>query len=124
MDELTDIRGGIPADPRAEIARLEGLVEQLEAKIEGCHKFILAARVAMGLGAALLAFGLLGAIRLDGLGLLGGMAALLGGIVVSGTNRSTANEAQEQLAAANRDRAALIGLIELRVVGQQATTLH
>ena len=120
MDDLTSI----PADPRAEIARLEERIEALAATIESCRKFMLAARVGMALGAILLAGGVVGAIRLDGLGLTGAIVALLGGIVVSGSNRSTANEAAGQLAAAERDRAALIGLIELRVVGEQATTLH
>jgi hypothetical protein len=122
MDERTDF-----ADPHTEIARLEQRIEQLEAKIESCRKFMLAARVALALGGLLLIGGIAGVVRLDGLVLAGAIVAVLGGIVVSGSNRSTANEAAEQLAAAERDRAALIGLIDLRLVGEQAAaspTLH
>jgi hypothetical protein len=48
---------------------------------------------------------------------------VLGGIVVGGSNRSTEQEAAAQMAAAERDRAAMIGLIELRTVAERAT-LH
>jgi hypothetical protein len=51
------------------------------------------------------------------------MAALLGGIVVWGSNGSTANEAANELAAAEANRKALIGLIDLRVVAERST-LH
>ena len=83
------------ADPHVEIERLEARIEELAAKLESCRKFVLAARFAM----------------------------VLGGIVVSGSNASTAKEASAELAMAERDRAAMIGLIELRTVGEQAT-LH
>jgi hypothetical protein len=116
MDEIV-------ADPRAEIERLEARIEELSERIESCRKFMLAARVALALGAILLAAGLLGAIRFDGLMLTGAIAAMLGGVVVLGSNRSTEREALAQRAAAERDRAALIGLIELRIVGERAA-LH
>jgi hypothetical protein len=51
------------------------------------------------------------------------MAALLGGIVVWGSNGSTAKEAEGELAAAEANRKALIGLIDLRVVAERPT-LH
>ncbi len=44
------------------------------------------------------------------------VAALLGGIVVWGSNCSTAKEAAKELAAAEANRAALIEKIDLRVV--------
>ena len=50
-------------------------------------------------------------------------AALLGGIVVWGSNGSTANEADAELAKAETDRRALIGLINLRVIAERPT-LH
>jgi hypothetical protein len=113
MDEIAIDVG----DPHAEIVRLEARIEELAEKLESCRKFVVAARIAMALGGVLLAAGLLGAFRLDALALTGAITAVLGGVVVSGSNGSTARQAAEQLAAAERDRAALIGLIELRVVG-------
>jgi hypothetical protein len=44
------------------------------------------------------------------------VAALLGGIVVWGSNGSTAKDAAKQLATAEADRAALIEKIDLRVI--------
>ena len=119
MDDLT----AAPADPRAEIARLEERIEQLEAKLEGCAKFAAAARFAMLFGAALLLALIFGAISFDPLAMTGAMAAGLGGIVVLGSNKSTAQEAAAQMAEAEAQRAALIGSIELRVV-DDAPTLH
>ena len=44
------------------------------------------------------------------------MAAVLGGIVVAGSNHSTAKEATRELTAAEAKRTALIEQIDLRVV--------
>jgi len=110
-------------DPRDEIERLEAQIEGLAAKIENCRKFILAGRIAAGVGGVLLVALLLGAIRFDLQLMMLAMAALLGGIVVWGSNGSTANEAANELAAAEANRKALIGLIDLRVVAERPT-LH
>jgi hypothetical protein len=103
-------------DAREEIVRLEACIEELAAKIESCRKFILAARVAMWGGGIVLALMLLGAIRADPAAMAGASAALLGGIVVWGSNNSTANEARKELATAEARRAALIETIELRAI--------
>ncbi|CAN0227208.1 unnamed protein product [Phaeothamnion confervicola] len=110
-------------DPRSEIALLEQRIEQLSDKLEGCRKFILAARIAMGVGGALLIALLFGAIRFDPLPMSAGIVGLIGGFVVSGSNRSTAQEAEAELAASEARRAELIGSIGLRVVSEQRT-LH
>lgn len=103
-------------DARDEIVRLEAHIEELAAKIESCRKFILAARVATWGGGIVLALVLLGAIRADPATMAGASAALLGGIVVWGSNNSTANEARKELAAAEARRAALIETIDLRAI--------
>jgi hypothetical protein len=102
-------------DPHDEIVRLEAHIEELEGTIESCRKFILAARIAMAAGA----------VRYDPapMALAAAMAALLGGIVVWGSNGSTAKQAANELAAAETNRAALIGLIDLRVIAA-GETLH
>lgn len=46
----------------------------------------------------------------------GAIAAFLGGIVVCGSNGSTAKEAAKELAAAEADRVALIEMINPRVI--------
>jgi hypothetical protein len=110
-------------DPHAEIERLEAQIEELSARIENCRKFILAGRIAVGIGGILLVALLLGAIRFDLQLMMLAMAALLGGIVVWGSNGSTAKEAASELAAAEANRKALIELIDLRVVAERPT-LH
>src|ERR1700692_2387776 len=110
-------------DPHDEIERLEAQIEELSVKIENCRKFILAGRIAAAAGSVLLVALLLGAIRLDLQLMMLAMAALLGGIVVWGSNGSTANEAQNELTAAEANRKALIGMIDLRVVAERPT-LH
>ena len=94
-------------DARDEIVRLEAHIDELAAKIESCRKFILAARVATWGGGIVLAAMLVGAIRLDPTALAGASAALLGGIVVWGSNNSTAKEARKEVAVAEARRAAL-----------------
>jgi hypothetical protein len=100
-------------DPREEIARLEQRIERLAAKRESCRKFVLASRMAIALGGTFLAAAALGAIRFDALALTAGIAAVLGGVVVLGSNRSTAKEAAAQMAAAEAARSELIAGIEL-----------
>ena len=101
-------------DPHDEIVHLEAHIEELAAKIESCRKFMLASRIAMAGGGIVLAAMFLGAIRFDP----AAVAALLGGIVVWGSNGSTAKEAAKELAAAEADRATLIEMIDLHVIGQ------
>ena len=111
------------SDPHDEIERLEAQIDKLNSKLDGCRKFILVARIAIVGGAILLAAILLGAIAFDPRLLLAAIAALLGGIVVWGSNDSTAKEAAAELASAEADRAALIGRLELHVVTERPT-LH
>jgi hypothetical protein len=103
-------------DPRDEIVRLEAQIEELAAKIESCRKFILAARIATWGGGIVLAAMLVGAIRADPATMAGAAAAVLGGIVVWGSNNSTAKEARKEMAAAEAKRAALIETIDLRAI--------
>jgi hypothetical protein len=85
---LDDHKSG---DPHDEVVRLEERIEDLAEKIESCRKFILASRIAVA----------------------GGVLALLGGIAVWGSNRSTAKQAANELALAESDRSVLIGNMAL-----------
>jgi hypothetical protein len=103
-------------DPRAEIVRLEALIDELAAKIESCRKFVLAARIATWGGGIVLAAMLTGAVRFDPATMAGAAAALLGGIVVWGSNNSTAKEARKEMAMAEAKRVAVIETIDLRAI--------
>jgi hypothetical protein len=104
------------ADPHDEIVRLEEHIEELVAKIESCRKFILASRIAVAGGGVVLAAMPLGALRFDPAVMAAAVAALLGGIVVWGSNDSTAKEAANELASAESDRSALIEKMDLSVI--------
>jgi hypothetical protein len=108
---------------REQIVLLEAQIEVLADKIESCRKFILAARIAVVGGAILLAATLLGAINFDPRALLAASAGVLGGIVVWGSNASTAKEAAAQLARVEVERTALIERLDLQVVAERPT-LH
>lgn len=103
-------------DPHDEIVRREAHIEELAAKIGSCRKFILASRIAMAGGGIVLAAMLLGAVRFDPATMAAAVAAFLGGIVVWGSNGSTAKEAAKELATAEADRAALIEMIDLCLI--------
>ena len=103
-------------DPHEEIVRLEEHIEELDAKIESCRKFILASRIAVVAGGIVFAATLVGAIRFNPGVMAATVAAFLGGIVVWGSNSSTAKEAAKESAAAEADRAALIEIVNPRVI--------
>ena len=67
-------------------------------------------------GGILFAATLLGAIYFDPRVMLAGAAALIGGIVMWGSNVGTAREAAASLAAVEAQRAALIGQLDLHPV--------
>jgi hypothetical protein len=111
------------ADQDSDIAQLEGRIEQLAAELDKCRKYSLAARAMLILGGATLLALVLGLIRFDGLAMAGSIAAILGGIVLWGSNHSTAKEAAAHLAEAEAERNALIDRIDPRVVTLRPT-LH
>jgi hypothetical protein len=109
-------------DPHDEIVRLEERIEGLAAKIESCRKLILLSRIAVTGGVVVLATMLFGAIRFDPGVMAAAVAALLGGIVVWGSNRSTRTEAARDLATAEADRSALIDKMDLSAL--PASPIH
>jgi hypothetical protein len=104
------------SDHRDEIVRLEAQIDELTAKIESCRKFILAGRIAVVGGGAVLTAMVVSAIQFDPSVMALAVTALLGGIVAAGSNRSTAKEAVLELTTAEAKRNALIEQIDLRLV--------
>ena len=104
------------SDHRDEIVLLEAQIDELTAKIESCRKFILAGRIAVMSGGAVLITMLVGAIHFDPSVMALAIAAVLGGIVAAGSNRSTAKEAVHELTTVEAKRKALIEQIDLRLV--------
>jgi hypothetical protein len=98
---MTAINGD---DHHSEIVRPEAQIDELEATIESCRKFILAGRIAVASGGLLLIAMLVGGIQFNPsvMGIAG--TAVLGGIVAVGSNRSTAKEALRELTALEAKR--------------------
>jgi hypothetical protein len=122
LDEDDELRAADVPDEnlRDAIVRLEDRIEELSQSIESCRKVMLASRIAIAAGAALLLVLVIGAIGFDPLAMVAGFAAVIGGIVLLGSNSSTAQQASAAVRATEAQRAALIGRIELRVVSGQS----
>jgi hypothetical protein len=104
------------SDLHENITQLEAEIERLAEAAERCWKIIQVSKAAIVIGALLLVAILLGFVRADAMPLFGSLAAIIGGIVVFGSNSSTAKQMAERIAAAEAERAALIGGIDLRLV--------
>jgi small neutral amino acid transporter SnatA (MarC family) len=111
-------------DVRDEIATLEQRIEALSESLERCRKVALAAKAAIAAGAVLMALLLFGLVWADVLRLMVAAILLLGGIVLAGSNASTARETAAGIADAERLRAELIGEINLTLVPEPSRLLH
>jgi hypothetical protein len=112
-DELDDSRD---EDVRDAIVRLEARIEDCAQAIESCRKFMLASRIAIVAGAILLAALVFGMMEFSPMAMVAAFAAVIGGVVLLGSNNSTSQQATAAMQAAEAQRAALIGEIDLRVV--------
>jgi hypothetical protein len=107
----------IEDDPVGEIALIEARLEHLAAVAERCRKFILASKIAIGGGIALMLAILVGLLGSNQIAAIGSIAAVLGGIVSLGSNVSTLQQTKAAIDAAESARSDLISGMQLRVVG-------
>ena len=110
-------------DDTDEISDVEARIERLAEIAERCRKFILASKLAIAGGVALL---LVVALGLFGAGLstaLGSIALVLGGIVSLGSNISTLRETEADISELEAVRRDLIGGMGLRLVHDTPTKL-
>ncbi len=105
-------------DPRNEIARLETRLDEIADALGRCRKFRLAAQIAMTGGGVWLAAAITGLAGFDPVAMMAAIAGLIGGIVMYGSNSTTAEELTVEMKDAEARRAALIGALDLRVVGE------
>ncbi len=104
-------------DPHAEIARIEETIETLSAEAERCRKIDFGAKIAIGGGALWIAAALGGVVRGDTTPILVAISAVIGGIVLFGSNRSSWRDITERLDALREKREQLIDAIDPRRVG-------
>jgi hypothetical protein len=103
-----------------QISALETEIEELAESLARCRKIELFSKVAMIFGGLLLLVLMLGLIRFDPTAMVGAIAAVLGGIVLFGSNTRTANDFAATMKAAEDRRTELIGRIDLRLVQDRA----
>ena len=107
-----------------EIAQLEARSEALTESIERCRKISLAAKLTIAAGAIWIVLVLVGVIAFSPGTIIAAMAAVLGGIVLLGSNATTWTQTDAALHEAEAMRADLIGRIDMRVVDEGARKLH
>src|SRR3954471_13669157 len=99
-----------------EISDIEERIAALAEIAERCRKYILASKIAIGGGGALLLITILGLLGTGMTAALGSIALVLGGIVSLGSNISTLQQTESAIGAAEALRSQLISRIDLRVV--------
>ena len=103
-----------------QIARLEVDIEQLAETLERCRKAMLFSKVVIGAGAIWLLAYILGAVGLVPTAIVGAIAAVIGGVVLYGSNSSTSKDAVAAMKDAERLRGELIDKVDLRTVDGSA----
>ena len=111
-------------NPIDEISRIEARLDELAEVSERCRKIILASKVAIAGGAALLLVTMLGLLGSNQVTAIGAIAVVIGGIVSLGSNVSTLRETMAAMSGAEALRSDLISGIDLRVVGDGTMKRH
>jgi hypothetical protein len=105
-------------DLRDQISRIETDIEEHAKTLDGCRKAMLLSKVAIAAGGIWLSAYLLGAIWFSAMAMICAMAAVIGGVVVFGSNLNTSKQTTTEIKAAEKYRAELIDTINLRTVGE------
>ena len=113
-----------PGDIHDDLAQLEARIEALAESIERCRKISMAAKFAVAAGAVWFALMLLWIVSFGAAAFVAALSAVLGGLVLLGSNATTWEQTATALHAAEAERAQLIGSIDLRLVGEDRSTIH
>ena len=111
-------------DLRDEILRLEDRIDDLAEAMARSQRISLISKVAMVGGLIWVLATLLGAIPFVPAAVISAMAAMVGGVVLFGSTTTTSKETLATMQAAEAQRAALIGRMQLRVVGEDPEEQH
>ncbi len=106
------------ADLHEQIAELEAEIEHLSGAAERCRNIIMAARLAIYAGGLLLATNVLGLFRLEPMMFIAAIIAVLGGIVVFGSNKSTLGKIVTTIRDDEARRAELIDSLGLQLASR------
>ena len=111
-------------DAHDQVARLEDRIEALGESIERCRKIAVGAKLSVAAGTLWFLAVLLWIVPFDATAFVAALTAVLGGVVLLGSNATTWTQTEAECHAAETARAELIGRIELRVVGDDTRTIH
>jgi len=100
-----------------QILHIEAHLDELTENIESCRKMIFISKAAIAAGGTLILAIIIGAVGFDPTVLIGAITAVIGGMVIFGSNTSTLRQSMTDIKAAEARRAELIGRMDLRVVG-------
>jgi hypothetical protein len=107
----------IDSDLPVQIARLEGEIEHLADRLETCRKVMVFSKVAIGAGAIWVLAYILGAVGFHPSSMIAAIGAVIGGVVLLGSNSTTAKLTTTAMKDAETQRAELIDRIDARAVG-------
>ena len=105
-------------DPRDQIAYLEARLEELADAWARCRKIRLISQIAIAAGGVWMLAVTIGVLGVDPVAMMAAISGVIGGTVVYGSNRTTWREIDAAINDAEAKRAALIGSLKLRVVGE------
>jgi len=111
-------------DPRDQIARLESRLEELAEALARCRKIKLISQIAIAGGGIWLLAVMIGVIGFDPMAMMAAISGVIGGTVMYGSNTTTSREIDAAMKEAEARRAALIGGLELRVVGEGGSNVE
>lgn len=109
-------------DLHDQIAHLEADIEHLVDGLDRCRKAKLVSKVAITAGGIWILAYFLGAIWFEPATMIGALAAIIGGVVVLGSNSTTSKQIMAAMKAAEIRRAELITMIDPRAVGTAIDT--
>jgi hypothetical protein len=112
------------SDIRDQITELEDHIEALTESIERCRKIAVGAKICVAMGAAWFVLVLFWILPFDATAFVAALTAVLGGIVLLGSNSTTWAQTEADRDVAEMARADLIERIDLRVVGDRTSTIH
>lgn len=109
---------------RDDIASLEERIEALRQTRERCRKISLLARIALYVSALWLILTLTSLLAFAAAPFFAALAAVIGGIVLLGSNKTTWEQTEEELRKVEAMRDQFIEHLEMRTVGEDKPTLH
>jgi hypothetical protein len=110
-------------EPDDEIALLEQRIEQLSDSVATCQKISVGSKVAIAAGSGWLGLIMLRVVPFGPTGAFAALTAIIGGVVLLGSNSRTWMELDAERAQREAERAALIDGLPLRLVDERVT-LH